>query len=83
MREQPPTGNNSFGELAELASRQLGCFQRVLADFASDLCIGSKLHPDAACAVRRLCWSHWDLQALPFPVYCEGQDLIGMNPAAM
>lgn len=81
--EQLPTSNNGFSKLAKLTSRQLNCFQRVLADFASDLCIGSKLHPNAACAVRRLCRSYWDLQALPLPVYCEVQDLIGVDPAAV
>ena len=81
--EQLPTSDNSFGKLAELACSQLNCLQRVLADLASDLCIGSKLHTDAACAIRRLRWSYWDLQTLPFPVYREVQDLIGVDPAAI
>ena len=77
-----PTHDNSLGELAKLLGSQLNSLHWVLADIAADLCIGSKLHPNAPSAIWCLCRLHWNLQALPFPVYCERHDLIWMNPAA-
>lgn len=77
-----PTHDNSLGELAKLLGSQLDSLQRVLADIADDLCIGSQLHPNAPSAVWCLCRLHWNLQTLPFPVYCECHDLVWMYPAA-
>ncbi len=76
------TCDDGCGQLGKLLAGQLDCLQWVLADDTGELCICSKLHSNAACAVWGLSRLDGDVHRLALPVYGEGHGLLWVDPAA-